>query len=372
MRLFGFFDLRLFGFFRLLVNYFFLSLLFDLLVLLNGLFFDRLLFFDFFLLGRFGLFAFFNGSGFFLLVDLLFFGFWRDFLLLLNGFLRFYDFLFKLFVKDLLGLLVLFLCLLFDFFLLLLQKFIYMLLFGNFLVAFFDFGFSLVGFLLGNLFGLFFLSVDDFVDAFLLVLFRSRLFFHFLLDKSFDGRLLVFVDIDSLCGVARNNFFNQSVELLKGRRIGCVITFDLEIDLCVEVLLHSLESFETSLILLASKNHEHEINHADKHESGKVYDAHFRVLQSAVTPKGKQAEQYKGYCEEHARTHVFVLFDKLVVDGAVADYIAGISETHSEILHPCVAKLLRRLFRETMRREIADVVVVNGIDVGKVFSDFFA
>ena len=196
---------------------------------------------------------------------------------------------------------------------------------------------------------------------------------HFLLDKRLDWSLpVIVVDIHCFCGVARNDFLNHRVEFLKRRGIRGVVAFYLQIHLCVEILLHCFEGFKTSLILLAAKNDEHEIKRADKQERDKMHRAHFGGGKNPVTPEREQCKQHERYAEEHARAYVIVLFDQLVVNGRVADYVAWVTETNAEILHPCVTKGLRRFFWKTMGGKIADVVVVNGIDVCKIFSDFSA
>ena len=179
----------------------------------------------------------------------------------------------------------------------------------------------------------------------LLYLVEFVLLEHFLLDKRLDWSLLVIVvDIHCFCGVARNDFLNHRVEFLKRRGIRGVVAFYLQIHLCVEILLHCFEGFKTSLILLAAKNDEHEIKRADKQERDKMHRAHFGGGKNPVTPEREQCKQHERYAEEHARAYVIVLFDQLVVNGRVADYVAGVTETNAEILHPCVTKGLRRFF----------------------------
>ncbi len=216
----------------------------------------------------------------------------------------------------------------------------------------------------------FFLCGNNLVDILLFVLVvELALLLHFLLDKRFDGRLFV-VLIHYFRRVASDDFFNERVEFQKRRRIGCEIAFYLQIDFCVQVLLHSLERFETSLILFAHENHEHEIHHTYERERSEMNDAHFCGGQNAVAPKCEKSKQHERYADEYARTNVFVSLDKFVVHRPVADYIAGIAKAHTEILHPRVTQRLRRVFGKTMRRKIAHVVVVHGVHVCEVFSDF--
>ena len=252
-------------------------------------------------------------------------------------------------------------CGFFESFLLFLQQFVYMAL----LVVRFDVAVLCVFFLR------FFLCGNNLVDVLLFVLVvEFALLLHFLLDKRFDGRLFVVVLVHDFCRVASDDFFNERIEFLKRRRIGCEIAFYLQIDFCVQVLLHSLERFETSLILFARENDEHEIHHAYERERGKMNDAHFCGGQNAVAPKREKREQHERYADKHVRTNVLVLLDELVVHRPVAYYVAGIAETHAEILHPSVTQRLRRVFGKTVRSKITHVVVVDDVHVCEVFSDF--
>ena len=253
----------------------------------------------------------------------------------------------------------------FESFLLLLQEFVYMAL----LVVRFDVAVLCVFFL--RFFPCFFLRGHNLVDILLFVLIvELALLLHFLFDKRFDWRLFVVVLVHDFCRVASDDFFNERIEFLKRRRIGCEIAFYLQIDFCVQVLLHSLESLETSLILFTRENYEHEIRHADERKRGEMNDAHFCGGQNAVAPKREQREQHERYADKHARANVLVLLDEFVVHRPVADYVAGIAETNAEILHPSVTQRLRRVFGKTMRSKIAHVVIVHGVHVCEVLSDF--
>ena len=136
--------------------------------------------------------------------------------------------------------------------------------------------------------------------------------------------------------------------------------------------MHIFKHFEASLGLFAIDDDKHKIGHADCDKSHKMHNAHGYCLDCAVAPECEHSEHDQRDCKIYARAIVLVFLDDLLIHVLVADDVARIAETHAEILHPAVAQGLRSFGREAMRREIADVVVIDLIHVGEIFFDFFA
>ena len=122
---------------------------------------------------------------------------------------------------------------------------------------------------------------------------------------------------------------------------------DVEVNLCVNFILHFIEGFACLCKFFASNDGKDEINHCGKDKTDAKDCAHGLEGFCAQAPECKDTSDDESNCDEDVCSDVGDLLHFLVKDSAFGNDFTGIAETDTKIFHPTVAECCGHFLAET-------------------------